>query len=141
LLATDAASEGLNLHHRCRLVVHFELPWNPARLEQRTGRVDRIGQARTVHEILLVSRDTAERTVLAPLVRRLRAAGAAGGRTWSLPGESRVAQAILAGADVEPVTGPATAGTLELNLRDEADVEARRLLDQRRLGALRGRRI
>ena len=36
--------EGLNLHHRCRLVIHFELPWSPSRLEQRTGRVDRIGQ-------------------------------------------------------------------------------------------------
>ena len=43
LLATDAASEGLNLHHRCRVVIHFELPWNPSRLEQRAGRVDRLG--------------------------------------------------------------------------------------------------
>jgi superfamily II DNA or RNA helicase len=141
LLATDAASEGLNLHHRCRLVVHFELPWNPARLEQRTGRVDRIGQARTVHEILLVSRDTAERTVLSPLVRRLRAAGAVGGRTWSLPGESLVAQAIMSCTDAGPVTGPETAETLELNLRDEAGVEATRLLNHRRLRTVRGRRI
>ena len=49
LLATDAAGEGLNLQHRCRLVVNLELPWNPMRLEQRIGRVDRIGQSRTVH--------------------------------------------------------------------------------------------
>src|SRR5574341_373469 len=42
LLATDAGSEGLNLHHRCRLVVNLELPWTPLRLEQRAGRVDRI---------------------------------------------------------------------------------------------------
>ena len=48
LLATDAAAEGLNLHHHCRLVVNLELPWNPMRLEQRIGRVDRIGQQRTV---------------------------------------------------------------------------------------------
>ena len=71
LLATDAASEGLNLQSRCRLVVHFELPWNPMRLEQRVGRVDRLGQAQRVHEVLLVARHTAERLVLAPLVRRL----------------------------------------------------------------------
>ena len=71
LLATDAASEGLNLHTRSRLVIHFELPWSPARLEQRTGRVDRLGQRRPVHEVLLVSRDTAERHVLAPLLGRV----------------------------------------------------------------------
>ena len=40
LIATDAAGEGLNLHHTCRLVVNLELPWNPMRLEQRIGRVD-----------------------------------------------------------------------------------------------------
>ncbi|RPH59538.1 MAG: hypothetical protein EHM89_10500, partial [Acidobacteria bacterium] len=51
LLATDAAGEGLNLHHRCRLVINLELPWNPTRLEQRIGRVDRLGQMRRVHAI------------------------------------------------------------------------------------------
>lgn len=54
LLATDAGGEGLNLHHCCRCVVHLELPWNPMRLEQRTGRVDRIGQRRRVHSFYLV---------------------------------------------------------------------------------------
>jgi superfamily II DNA or RNA helicase len=54
LLATDAASEGLNLHARCRLVINLELPWTPVRLEQRVGRVDRIGQQRTVHAVTLV---------------------------------------------------------------------------------------
>lgn len=49
LLATDVASQGLNLQHRARWVVHFDLPWTPMRLEQRIGRVDRIGQTRPVH--------------------------------------------------------------------------------------------
>jgi hypothetical protein len=71
LFATDAAAEGLNLHRRCRCVVNFELPWNPARLEQRLGRVDRIGQQRVVHASTLVARDTAEDLVIANLVRRL----------------------------------------------------------------------
>jgi ERCC4-related helicase len=44
MLATDAASEGLNLQRRCHRIIHFELPWNPNRLEQRNGRVDRYGQ-------------------------------------------------------------------------------------------------
>ena len=57
LLATDAAAEGLNLHRQCRLVVNLELPWNPMRLEQRIGRVDRIGQRRTVHAFHLIARE------------------------------------------------------------------------------------
>jgi len=48
LLATDAASEGLNLQTSCRYVIHQEVPWNPMRMEQRNGRVDRHGQSRDV---------------------------------------------------------------------------------------------
>ena len=71
MIATDAGSEGLNLQGTCRLVVNLELPWNPIRLEQRIGRVDRIGQTRTVHAINLLAEGTAERTVLASLLRRI----------------------------------------------------------------------
>ena len=79
LFATDAAAYGLNLHARCRVVVNFELPWNPARLEQRIGRVDRIGQARSVRAATLVARDTSEDLVVANIARRLwRVAGSFG---------------------------------------------------------------
>jgi len=44
LLATDAASEGIDLQNHCSRMVHYEIPWNPNRLEQRNGRVDRHGQ-------------------------------------------------------------------------------------------------
>jgi len=44
LLATDSASEGIDLQNHCHRIVHFEIPWNPNRLEQRNGRVDRHGQ-------------------------------------------------------------------------------------------------
>lgn len=44
LLATDAASEGIDLQNHCARLVHYEIPWNPNRLEQRNGRVDRHGQ-------------------------------------------------------------------------------------------------
>ncbi len=44
LLATDAASEGIDLQNHCHRLVHFEIPWNPNRMEQRNGRVDRHGQ-------------------------------------------------------------------------------------------------
>lgn len=45
LVSTDAAGEGLNLHQRCHHLIHVELPFNPNRLEQRNGRIDRYGQA------------------------------------------------------------------------------------------------
>ena len=48
LVATDAASEGMNLQHSCRYLLHWDIPWNPSRMEQRNGRLDRHGQARDV---------------------------------------------------------------------------------------------
>ncbi len=82
LLATDAASEGLNLHRRCRLVINIELPWNPVRLEQRVGRVDRFGQRRRVHALHLTGRDTAEGYVLERLAARVRNIRRALGETY-----------------------------------------------------------
>ena len=54
LLGTDAAAEGLNLQRTARWLLHFDCPWNPSKLEQRNGRVDRHGQARnvTVHHFV-----------------------------------------------------------------------------------------
>jgi superfamily II DNA or RNA helicase len=74
LLATDAAGQGLNLQLTCRLVVNLELPWNPSRLEQRIGRVDRIGQHRTVHVFHLVACPGAETDILRRLERRVAVA-------------------------------------------------------------------
>lgn len=137
LLATDAASEGLNLHARCRAVIHYELPWSPARLEQRTGRVDRIGQSRTVHEILLVADDTAERLVLAPLVARVARSRSVLPRASGLVDvltESRVAAAVIEGEPVQPEdVGLATGAFSEApaHFRQEAIAEAARLSELR----------
>jgi superfamily II DNA or RNA helicase len=78
LLATDVAAEGLNLQHACRLVVHFELPWSPARLAQRDGRVDRFGQSRRVHLWRLIGDRRHEARVLAALAGRVARMAAAG---------------------------------------------------------------
>jgi superfamily II DNA or RNA helicase len=138
LLATDAASEGLNLHHRCRIVVHYELPWSPVRLQQRTGRVDRIGQQRRVHEIMLVCGDTAERLVLAPLARRIALASrhsASTSRLLDSITESRVAAAVLNGAPLpwplldEP-TREADSGLADLRADGRAEMD--RLIERRR---------
>jgi superfamily II DNA or RNA helicase len=71
LIATDVASQGLNLQSRARWVVSLDLPWNPVRLEQRAGRVDRIGQTRSVHVTLLAARHAAEDALLSRLARRV----------------------------------------------------------------------
>lgn len=70
LVATDTAGEGLNLQTRCRLVIDVEIPWSPVRLEQRIGRVDRIGQSRTVHAIRFCHAGSIEERVLTHLRHR-----------------------------------------------------------------------
>jgi superfamily II DNA or RNA helicase len=71
LVTTDIAGEGLNLQEHCHRIIHFELPWNPNRLEQRNGRVDRYGQ--TVEPVIgfLYASDTYEGEVLALLVEKI----------------------------------------------------------------------
>jgi superfamily II DNA or RNA helicase len=44
LLSSEVGSEGIDLHHRCRVLVNYDMPWNPMRVEQRIGRIDRVGQ-------------------------------------------------------------------------------------------------
>jgi hypothetical protein len=73
LLATDAASEGLNLQRHCRRVLHVELPWNPNRLEQRNGRVDRYGQTRNPEIRYLFYPESPEEQVLSQLVGKIEA--------------------------------------------------------------------
>jgi superfamily II DNA/RNA helicase len=95
LLATDAAAEGLNLHAHCRLVVNLELPWNPMRLEQRIGRVDRIGQRRTVHAFHLIASGTGEERLLAHLKRRITAAQTEIGAPDPLSDERLIARMVM----------------------------------------------
>lgn len=51
LLCTDTASEGIDLHQQCHDVLHYDVPWNPSRMEQRNGRIDRHGQPSTTADI------------------------------------------------------------------------------------------
>lgn len=94
LVATDAAGEGLNLQAGCRWVVSLELPWSPRRVEQRIGRVDRIGQTRRVHALLFVARHTAEMDVLGHLTRRIE-------RMRQAIGSADAGIAGLSNADIE----------------------------------------
>ncbi len=70
LIATDAAGEGINLQ-RAHLMVNYDLPWNPNRLEQRFGRIHRIGQTEVCHLWNLVSKETREGMVYGRLLEKL----------------------------------------------------------------------
>ena len=72
LVATDAAGEGINLQF-CRLMVNYDIPWNPARLEQRMGRIHRYGQRHDVQVFNLVAGSTHEGRVLRVLLDKLDA--------------------------------------------------------------------
>ena len=74
LVATDCLSEGVNLQEHFNAVVHYDLPWNPNRLEQREGRVDRFGQEReTVRAVTLIgTNNVMDRMVMDVLVRKAR---------------------------------------------------------------------
>lgn len=68
LLSTDAAAEGLNLHQQCHNLIHLELPFNPNRLEQRNGRIDRYGQTREPVVRYTYLRGTFEERILLRLI-------------------------------------------------------------------------
>ncbi len=71
LVATDAISEGINLQHAASQVIHYELPWNPNRLEQRNGRVDRFGQKKPMVYIrTLVMDETLDAAILMVLIEK-----------------------------------------------------------------------
>jgi len=87
LVATDAAGEGINLQ-RAHLMVNYDLPWNPNRLEQRFGRIHRIGQTEVCHLWNLVAEQTREGEVFHTLLKKLEEErDALGGQVFDVLGK------------------------------------------------------
>ena len=98
LVATDCLSEGINLQHAFNAALHYDLPWNPNRLEQREGRVDRFGQrAKVVKAIRYFSPESAvDGVVLDVLLNKAREIHKTLGTYVPVPEESEtVTQAVL----------------------------------------------
>ena len=130
LLATDAAGEGINLQ-RAHLMVNYDLPWNPNRLEQRFGRIHRIGQMEVCHLWNLVSAETREGDVYLTLLKKLELEQKAlGGKVFDVLGRA------VAGTELRELLIQA------IRYGDHPDVRARLnqvvadRLDQQRLRAL-----
>jgi len=87
LVANDAAGEGVNLQRGAHLMVNYDLPWNPNRLEQRFGRIHRIGQTEVCHLWNLVAAETREGDVYRTLLEKLdMARKALGGQVFDVSG-------------------------------------------------------
>jgi len=87
LVATDAAGEGINLQN-ANLMVNYDLPWNPNRIEQRFGRIHRIGQTEVCHLWNMVAAETREGDVFQRLFAKIEAQRTAlGGRVFDILGE------------------------------------------------------
>ncbi len=121
LVATDCLSEGINLQEHFDAVLHYDLPWNPNRLEQREGRVDRYGQERAkVRTVLLYGADNEiDLIVLEVLLRKARAIRKALGIAVPVPADAE--QVIDALVDGVLLRRRPAAGQLELGL-GEGDV-------------------
>ena len=88
MIANDAAGEGVNLQRGAHLMVNYDLPWNPNRLEQRFGRIHRIGQSEVCHLWNLCAANTREGEVYRRLLEKLEEARAAlGGKVFDVLGE------------------------------------------------------
>ncbi|HEY2343306.1 MAG TPA: helicase-related protein, partial [Chthoniobacteraceae bacterium] len=106
LVATDCLSEGINLQNLFTAVIHYDLPWNPNRLEQREGRVDRFGQTAPVVKTCLLygSDNPIDGVVLDVILRKVREIRRSTGITVPFPEDSRnvidtITQALLLNPD------------------------------------------
>lgn len=104
LLATDAAAEGLNLQETARYVLHYDIPWNPARLEQRNGRLDRHGQAREVVAHHFATEDDADLSFLAYVVDKVHTIREDLGSTGEVFDDA-LERRLIHGEDIDRVQG------------------------------------
>lgn len=95
LVCTDVAAEGVDLQF-CRLVVNYDLPWNPMRIEQRIGRIDRIGQkSKRILVWNFVHKDTIDALIIARLIKRIGVFENTLGETEEILGQIRKLEDIL----------------------------------------------
>ncbi|OWY65330.1 RNA helicase [cyanobacterium TDX16] len=130
LIATDAAGEGINLQ-RAHLMVNYDLPWNPNRLEQRYGRIHRIGQTEVCHLWNLVAKETREGDVYLALLKKLEIEQEAlGGKVFDVLGKA------IASTELRELLIQAIRYGDRPDVRDRLNQVVQDKLDQQRLREL-----
>jgi SNF2 family DNA or RNA helicase len=137
LVATDAAGEGINLQ-RAHLMVNYDLPWNPNRIEQRFGRIHRIGQTEVCHLWNLVTEETREGDVYRTLLEKLELARQSlGGQVFDVLGKLQFEGRPLRDLLIEAIRygeRPEVRARLNQAIADGTDpARIRELLDERAL--------
>jgi superfamily II DNA or RNA helicase len=127
LVCTDVAAEGVDLQF-CRLVVNYDLPWNPMRIEQRIGRIDRIGQqSKRILVWNFVHKDTIDARILARLAERVGVFESTLGETEEILGQFRKLNDVLLSkhltADEEARLIDQTALAIENSRRKQEELE------------------
>ncbi|WP_245518459.1 MULTISPECIES: DISARM system SNF2-like helicase DrmD [unclassified Mesorhizobium] len=140
LVCTDAAREGLNLQTRCRDLIHIDLPWNPSRLEQRNGRIDRkLQPSRTVSCRYFLYRQRVEDRVLDTLIRKteiIRKQLGTAGEVLRRKIETRLTEGGISRRDADSIANEIEnvaddgVGVAKRDLDDEADRRIRRLKEE-----------
>ena len=137
MIANDAAGEGVNLQRGAHLMVNYDLPWNPNRLEQRFGRIHRIGQTEVCHLWNLCAANTREGEVYKRLLEKLEEARKAlGGKVYDVLGQLFEGQALrdLLVDAIRYGDAPETKNRLFQKVDDAVDVESiERLVAERKL--------
>lgn len=134
LVATDAAGEGINLQ-RAHLMINYDLPWNPNRLEQRFGRIHRIGQVEVCHLWNLVSSETREGDVYLKLLQKLeQARESLGGAVFDVLGR------VIDGIELRKLMIEAIRYGNQLDIRDRLNQTVEKAFDHRKLTALIAKR-
>ena len=141
MVSTEAGGEGINLQF-CSLMINYDIPWNPNRLEQRMGRIHRYGQRKEVYIYNLVAEDTVEGKVLQRLFEKLE-------KIRQAMGSDRVFDVIqdvipgrnLADLIVEALTGRRTLDEIAAEIERIPDEEALRRAREAALEALATRHI
>lgn len=117
MVATEAAREGINLQEACWLMVNYDIPWNPNRLEQRMGRIHRYGQKKVVYVYNLVAENTREGRVLSVVLDKLD-------RIREVLGSDKVFDVIgemFEGVNLERLIKEAIAGNRPIEIYDKLD--------------------
>jgi len=134
LIATDCISEGINLQYLCSQVIHYELPWNPNRIEQRNGRVDRYGQPEDyVHIRTMIVTNTLDELILKSIVEKADRMKLDYGFSPPFFSDEKQVLNLLYKAGLNPSTRKQSSDSQQLSIFDSIEKREAKLKEEERI--------